>query len=193
LIDQVTVQSTELIVIDVEQAEPPRTLLEDHLYLFGRPKWSPTADVIAFMWSAGEGGEGDHLWLINADGSGQTQVTNNVRALSDFPLWSSDGEWIAMSGLAQFESESPHSDLWLVNPWSMEQKRVTYSPIDATTQFGVDSLMPMWTPDETQLVFFRLPVQGELAEVWLMSLVDGSERKLTEILRVFDADVIVSP
>ncbi len=193
LIDQVLAQSTELVVVDVEQIEPPRMLMEEHLYLFGGPQWSPISDLITFIWSAGEGVEGPHLWLINADGSGQKQLTHNVRVLGGLPLWSPSGDLIALSGAVQHERLHPTHDLWLVNPGGNEFKRVTFSQVDMATQFGVNALMPLWTPDGAQIVFVRVPPQEELAEIWVLSLADGSERKLMEILNVFDVGLIVSP
>jgi Tol biopolymer transport system component len=193
LIDQVLAQSSELVVVDVEQIEPPRTLMEEHLYLFGGSQWSPISDLITFIWSAGEGVEGPHLWLINADGSGQKQLTSNVRVLGGLPLWSPSGDWIAFSGAVQHERLHPTHDLWLVKPSGDEFKRVTFSQVDIATQFGVNALMPLWTPDGAQIVFVRVPVQGELAEVWVLSLADGGERKLMEILNVFGVGLTVGP
>lgn len=79
LIDQVIAQSTDLIVVDVEQLSPPQISLNSSTYLFGGPQWSPTGDSIVFVWSAGEGDDGPHLWLITSDGSNQKQLTHSVR------------------------------------------------------------------------------------------------------------------
>jgi len=65
LVDQVLAQSTDLVIVDAEQLEPPQAIVKSSTYLLGRPQWSPTDNLIAFMWSAGEGAEGPHLWLIN--------------------------------------------------------------------------------------------------------------------------------
>ena len=193
IVDQVINQSTTLIVIDVEGLRPAHTLLEDTLYLFGGPQWSPASDWISLVWSAGEGGEGPHLWFIKSDGSEKKQLTNNIRLLGELPQWSSDGEWIALGGSARYERASPTLDLWLVNPGSAEQKRITYSPIDLATQSGANALKPSWATDGTQLVFVRVPVLNELAEVWVISLADGRERKLVEIMTVFDDGLMVGP
>lgn len=193
LVDQVIAQSTDLVVVDAEQLEPPRALIKESLYLLGGPQWSPTTDSIAFVWSAGEGGEGPHLWLISSDGSERKQLTHNVRVLGELSLWSPNGEWIAFGGAIQYERLFPTLDLLLVNSVSSELKRVTFSQIDTAMQFGVNALNPLWTPDGTQIVFVRVPPQEELAEIWVLSLIDGSERKLMEIPNVFDVGLTVGP
>ena len=197
LADIVLAQSSALVIVDTEQAEGPRTVLEDHLYLFGGLQWSPVGDWIAFGWSAGEGGEGPHIWRISADGSGQKQLTSNVRVLGGLPRWNAIGKWIALSGAAQFEKLSPNHDLWLVNADGFEFKRVTFDPTDREAQFGANALNPLWASDGTQLVFvrdpFSVPPREGPAEIWVLSLADGSERKLTEILNVHDAGLTIGP
>lgn len=193
LIDQVLAQSTDLVVVDVEQLEPPQAIVKLSTYLLGRPQWSPADDLIAFMWAAGEGAEGPHLWLINSDGSEEKQLTNNIIGRGGLPIWSVDGVWIAFSGQVQHEKIFADTDLWLVNSRDYEIKRLTSSDIDTMAQFGANALMPLWTPDGAQIVFARVPSQDGLAEVWVLSLTDGSVRKLLEIMNVFDVGLTVSP
>ncbi len=193
IVDQVINQSTTLIVTNLEGLEPDRILMEETLYLFGGPQWSPAGDSISLVWSFGEGGKGPHLWLIKPDGSERRQLTTNVRLLGELPQWSSDGEWIALGGSAQYERVSPTLDLWLVEPVGAEQKRITDGSVDLATRFGINALKPLWSPDGSQLVFIRVSENDELAEVWLMVLTDNRERKLVDIMTVFDDGLTVGP
>lgn len=192
VVDMVIKQSAALILVDVEQSEPPRALIEQTPYLLGRPQWSPATDLIAFMWSAGEGGRGSHLWLVEPNRGEQNQLTNNISGRGGLPLWSSNGEWVAFSGQIQYEGISHNSDIWLISPSRSMLKRLTNSQANKNaSESVVSTLMPLWAPDEVQLVFVKVPSQGELAEIWVMSLADGSERKLVEIMSVFDDGLMV--
>lgn len=193
LIDQVIAQSTDLVVVDRDQLEPPQAIVKSSTHLLGRLQWSPIDDLIAFMWSAGEGAEGPHLWLINSDGSGQKQLTSNILGRGGLPLWSADGAWIVFSGQVQHEKTFADTDLWLVNLRDYEIKRLTSNETDAMAQFGANALMPLWTPDGAQIVFAHVPSQEELAEVSVLSLIDSGTRKLVEITNVFDVGLTVRP
>ncbi len=57
------------------------------------PRWSPKGDRIAYA-RMGGGGE-FHSYVINADGSGDTQLTNT--GSDENPAWSPDGRFIAFS------------------------------------------------------------------------------------------------
>lgn len=56
------------------------------------PAWSPDGRQIAFL-SNREGGF--DLWVMNADGSNQHQVTRTGAKRANNPVWSPDGKWIA--------------------------------------------------------------------------------------------------
>jgi Tol biopolymer transport system component len=57
----------------------------------GHPDWSPAGDQIAYQSPAS--GNWD-LYMINADGSGQRQLTTDP-AIEGLPSWSPDGQWVA--------------------------------------------------------------------------------------------------
>ena len=115
VVDEVIKQSTALVIVDAEQSDPPRILIEDSLYLLGGPQWSPTTDSIAFMWSAGEGVRGPHLWVVDPDGTERKQLTDSINVLDERSLWSPDGKWIASSGPAPYEREFSGYDIWLAD------------------------------------------------------------------------------
>jgi hypothetical protein len=55
------------------------------------PDWSPVSDQIVYQSPAG--GSWD-VYAINADGSGQRQLTSEV-SIEGLPVWSPDGQWLA--------------------------------------------------------------------------------------------------
>jgi hypothetical protein len=53
--------------------------------------WSPSGRQIAFQAPDDKGNT--QIWIINADGSGRTQVTTDI-GTHGMPIWSSDGQWL---------------------------------------------------------------------------------------------------
>ena len=194
IVDQVINQSTALVLVDVEGIEPLRVLIERTLYILGGPQWLPLSGSIVFGWSAGEGGRGPHLWIIDPVSSERKQITDNISVFFTPVPWPLGEDRIVFSGAASYEREFSGHDIWEADLSSFEIKRITHGNADVPkTDLGIDILLPLWTPDGTQLVFVRVPMQEELAEVWVMSLADGSERKLVDIMTVFDDGLLVSP
>ena len=44
-------------------------------------------------------GEGNEIWVTNADGTGRRPVTQGSRKPEGSPRWSPDGRWLAYDGL----------------------------------------------------------------------------------------------
>ena len=61
----------------------------------GEPAWSPDGQRIAF--TSADGGN-MNIWVINVDGSGQTQLTTDPGQDLN-PTWSPDGQRIAFTGI----------------------------------------------------------------------------------------------
>jgi Tol biopolymer transport system component len=64
-----------------------------------RPRWSPDGRRIAFVSSAADG-KGD-IWLMSADGSGKTRITERSETYDYFPSWSPDGTRIVFCSNAR--------------------------------------------------------------------------------------------
>ena len=82
---------------------------EDH-----SPNWSPDGTKIAF---ARKNGGSYGIWIMNADGSGQTRITNNPTGDFDSdPAWSPDGSKIVFVR---------QGDLYTINPDGTGEANIT--------------------------------------------------------------------
>lgn len=98
------------------------------------PAWSPVDNRITF-WSGIENQYG-HVWTMNADGSGSTQLTEECsRRNNDDPSWSADGKKILFS-----TGRSGHNELWVMDASGQNETRI--SDIDAAPFPGRASWQP---------------------------------------------------
>jgi Tol biopolymer transport system component len=105
------------------------------------PAWSSDGIKIAYE-SAKPGGH-FRIWVMNADGSAQTQITSTTLDNVDdsAPVWSPDGSEIAFGS-----TRSGTWNIWVIRADGTGLRRVT-------SGFGV---YPSWSPDGTQLVYSGL-------------------------------------
>ena len=60
--------------------------------------FSPDGSKVAF--ASDRTGEGNEIWVANADGTGRRPVTKGTLKPEGSPRWSPDGQWLAYDGLA---------------------------------------------------------------------------------------------
>ncbi len=96
------------------------------------PAWSPDKQRIVFYRNA-------KIYIMNADGSGLTQLTDNPDTFDDYPTWSPDGQQIA------FESNFQGGT-------SINVVNADGTGLTRLTDFGSS---PSWSPNGTQIVFAR--------------------------------------
>jgi HYR domain/WD40-like Beta Propeller Repeat len=124
------------------------------------------AEKIAFVSQRDGGVDNPEIYVMNADGSEQTRLTNN-QFLDGFPTWSPDGTKIAFS-----RTVSPGNDeIYVMNADGSEQTRLTNSPASDSD--------PNWSPDGTKIAFTSTrdgDVSGNInSEIYVMNA-DGSEQ-----------------
>jgi tol-pal system beta propeller repeat protein TolB len=106
------------------------------------PAWSPDGTKIAFDCSRGGNGE---ICVMNADGSGQIDLTNNPAA-DGGPSWSPDGRRIVFASNRDYlGTEEFDVELYVMNADGSDQARLTY---DSVINFGPD-----WSPDGSKIAF----------------------------------------
>ncbi len=109
--------------------------------------WSPDGDRIVFTRQVAQGVRSiPNLFLMNADGTGITQLTDDGVSMN--PSWSPDGSYIAFEvALDHYHRRS----IYVMDPTGGDRTQLTEGP-------WMDS-DPVWSPDGRQIAFIR--VEGE--------------------------------
>lgn len=190
VLDQVYFESTTLFVVDVEQEEAPVTIIDSTPQEIYGPQWSPVSERIVFLQPPTT--SGSNLWIISQDGIDNKQVDYEISVAGGPPQWSPDGAWIVVSAIAQYEEMTPTYDLWLVDSAGGSLKRLTYNQMKSGAVPENHALNPVWSPDGTQLVFVNAS-SDDSREVWVLSLIDNSARKLLDFGDVLNTTWVVAP
>jgi len=103
----------------------------------GNPDWSPDGTKIAFTIYDEADENTREIWVMNADGTGEVQLTNNS-VFDDLARWSPDSSMLA------FESDLPgHWEAYVMNADGTNRRRVTTMPA------GVTAIVPSWCPTQS--------------------------------------------
>jgi hypothetical protein len=149
-------QEIYLMAVDGGHAIPITENPEDDT----QPAWSPDGSKIAF--ASNGGGGGTEVWVMNADGTGATQITTGGGFQ---PSWSPDGRTIAFSRVVKLCLE-------LFEVCSVHIFVVPATGGTATDISGRGDKLdhqPAWSPDGTTIAF------EENRTIWVMEA-DGSGR-----------------
>jgi Tol biopolymer transport system component len=163
------------------------------------PSWSPDGTRIAYESFLGGN---SHIWVMNADGSGQTELTSGTQNMD--PAWSPDGTQIAFArpssnGWNLFVMNADGSGLRRVSDvfgndpaWSPDGRRLAYVGPDGIGVVGIDGFDPhrisalgafaagpSWSPDGTRIVFSRNNAAGYPGELFVANADGSGEQQLT--------------
>ena len=133
-----------------------------------RPSWSPDGGRIAFV---SDRGDDDEVFVMNADGKAQLNVTDN-EDIADFdPSWTPDGrilftsERAATLGIAAADVRGGHR-------------------VPLARMVGAE-LLPEWSPDGTRVAF--VSTRNERSHIFVTAVQGGRPRQLTKDPRFDDA------
>jgi Tol biopolymer transport system component len=128
------------------------------------PAWSPDGEQIAFSRS---GGLYSEIWIMDADGSDQTKVTDNdaTELVDSGPAWSPDGAQIVFT--RQTFGPVSTEALALVGPGG--------GSVVPITDHGVE---PDWSPDGDRIVFTSFK-DGDW-EIYVVDADGANEDNLTD-------------
>jgi len=147
-------------------------MLTDTLSNNENPAWSADGSKIVFMSDRDGNFE---IYSMNADGSGQTRLTNNTSA-DEFPDWSPDGTKIVFTS-----NRDGNDEIYTMNSDGSNPVRLTNNP--------ASDAEPNWSPDGTKLVFHH---NSNSSEIYSMNA-DGSDVTNLSQNPAFDADPAWSP
>ncbi|MFA5812060.1 MAG: hypothetical protein WC956_07010, partial [bacterium] len=158
-----------------------------------RPDWSPDGTKIVFDSNRALDGTDapnvngtENIWVMNADGTGLTALTQNTDgAHSAAPQWSPDGGRICFQSylpLAQGGAPSRSYNIWVMDADGGNPAALTAVGIaDAPSQF------PRWSPDGSRVVFQSNMPLGEggaataSSNIWVVDADGGNLTALTQL------------
>ena len=108
------------------------------------PAWSRDGRWIAFSRPSGATFD---LWVMRANGSGLTQLTDTITIWEGTPSWSPDNRTIV------FSRGDPNGGLGGRKLWVIAREGGTLRRL--TTGHGNDDFAPAWSPDGTMIAFTR--------------------------------------
>jgi Tol biopolymer transport system component len=153
--------TTEIYVMNADGSNPVN-LTNTPLRGEAAPSWSPDGKHIAFeSWSrrAEDHDVDAEIYVMNADGSGATRLTNNS-TYDHAPAWSPDGERIAF-----VSGRNGSSEIYVMNADGSEQTNLTNNLADDTD--------PSWSPNGKRIAF--MSGRDDNVEIYVMNA-DGSEQ-----------------
>jgi Tol biopolymer transport system component len=142
-----------------------RRILTRDAWGIGSSAWSPDGQKLAFERRIGPLTKGQcacdsDVFVMNADGSGQQNLTHNPPVIDSGPVWSPDGQKLAFGR---------YSHVWVMNADGSDQRRLT-----PNTE---SDLWPVWSPDGQQIAFGSY--RNANWDVWVMDADGSGQQNLT--------------
>ena len=175
------------------------TRVTDNPAADSEPTWSPDGTKIAFTTNRDDPDPSTcadsfpfcetQIYVMDADGSNQTRISNIPGEQAASPAWSHDGSRIAFAAIRE-----GIGSISTMNPDGSGVTRVTDNPPESIIESDFN---PAWSPDDLQLVFAGLPRSRRGHTAIFTSDVDGSRLSRITIpegmIFNFDGDPTWSP
>jgi uncharacterized protein (DUF885 family)/Tol biopolymer transport system component len=129
-----------------------------------RPDWSPDGREVVYVRRVGRS---DHeLYVMSADGSGATRLTDRPDSIESEPAWSPDGSRIAFisNERPNLMTFSGRFQIWVMNADGSDQTLLT--------EIGGANTSPDWSPDGQRILFDS--TRDGNHEIYVMNA-DGSD------------------
>jgi TolB protein len=117
-----------------------------------------------------EGGRKRDLYIVNADGTGQKQLTNGI-IIEGTTQWSPDGASVLLQAGVEGISNVVVVQIGEDNAGS--------TPHSLTSDIGKDSAYPAWSPDGNRIAF-QSKRDGDLFQVYVMDADGNNKRRLSD-------------
>jgi len=138
-----------------------RTNISDSPYDDHDPSWSPDGNQITFASDRA----GWDIYVMNADGSNQANITNSSEDHEYSPSWSPQGDEIVFISDAD---KDDHGWIYTISPHGSNRREVISGMGEAQD--------PEWSPDGSKIVFTKQP-RNSFSEIWVVDA-DGTNSRL---------------
>ncbi len=133
-----------------------------------QPAWSPDGTKIAFIRFTRRQ-TNLTIWVMNADGSGQTQLTTEAQGDSGTPGWAPNGSMIVFY---RWTGVGDDNDIWVMDADGSNQRVL----LDTDTSV----YSPAWAPNGTLIAFVGRPPTGGPPQIWVMNADGTNPTMLTD-------------
>ncbi|HEY7302811.1 MAG TPA: hypothetical protein VH601_01755 [Bryobacteraceae bacterium] len=140
---------------------PAKVLIASTL-LDSSPQFSPDGNRIAFRSDRSGNNE---VWMANADGSDQRQITHFNGPLTGSPRWSPDGAYLALES-----RDAGNADIYILPPEGGTPRRFTTNT--------ANDILPSWSRDGKS-IYFASDRSGKW-QVWKQDVAGGEARQVTK-------------
>ena len=148
------------------------------------PIYSPDQQRIALS-AVRDGDTGPEVWVMNADGTGATRLTQTPAALpgqqfvwSLHPTWSADGRQIAYAS-----TTSGSTQIWIMNSDGTDQRQLTFGLGSNYPEANV----PHWSLDGSKITFWS-GFEGQYGDVWTMDPDGSNPVRITDTPDLINSD-----
>jgi Tol biopolymer transport system component len=127
--------------------------------------------AIAFRVASDDSGDApSEIYVVNADGTAQRNLTRTPRLYEWSPVWSPDGQKLAFSATRTY---SPASQIFVINADGSGLKQLTRESTESDFSY-----MGTWSPDGRQIKYWRTVPDSDETVPWVMSANGGEKRRL---------------